>query len=442
VAGRDDAAPERRRRAALAAARGAQLNPSAALNNAQSYGNSAAASNRVFGSTGAVTTADLTPYMYYPKTATNATPYFVAGNWNAGGFNTVEVALTATGHRIFSGITGMSAPTVARSARVWIANVNSGTCITPWGLPYGVLYKKAQAIGGGTAWTGPTSASPIDTAPDLSPAQLATLSASTTTQSQRTVVMYGHTANGGSAPPIPSYASNPAGFAYDGEWQGYGYSGNSGQTAFQQGFWSCSSTNVVIGGYGAGTTLATNGASVECWTLNALVGNGANNCNGSAYSYLLTGPTGSNARTCYFRNAPTGNNGLTGSAAIYYYDATCYQDAALTIPGKMLRVTWSDEIGTGSNRLKYRVVGRFFLLCYFRGASGVPGANANPSTNYGNGTSYGKTIETCTSGTNTYQGHAMGTVVGVVQGISSAVMETGTVLGNTPGDIQKLVLVK
>jgi Flp pilus assembly protein TadG len=394
--------------AALSGARALQLYPNSASDSVPARASTAAAANLVQGVAGTADTVQ--PGTWNPTART-----FTSSGWSTA--NAVRVASVSRGGQIFSGVARSQGPDLSRPAIAWVAQINSGTCITPWGLPYTTLYDKAAQL----ASSGASTASPR---PDLTGTQLAALSSPTTTDAQRTIVLYGQ--NAASTPPTGSGVT-----AYNGGWIGYGYSGNSGQTAYQSGHWSCNNTVVSVASSG-GTTLATAGADVGCWSVRAMMGNPANNCNTSNWDYL-TDP-GPNPQTCFYKGVT--NNGLTGTAKITTYDAGCYPSATETSAGVMLRVTWSDQTGTGSNALSYRVIGRLKLVCLFRGASGAGSIGASGTANTG------VTNETCQSGSSTVRNLPIGTIVAQVQGISSDAMTPSTVLGTTPGDVQKLVLVR
>jgi hypothetical protein len=127
--------------------------------------------------------------------------------------------------------------------------------------------------------------------------------------------------------------------------------------------------------------------------------------------------------TCFFKPPIVSDSTTT-------YDAACYQTSTATSSGVNLRITWGDITGSGANAMSYRVVGKFVLVCMFRGASSSQNLNASG------------THDTCTSGTNTYTDLPIGTIDGQVQGLSSLQLQSGVTLGNTPGDVQRIVLVQ
>jgi Flp pilus assembly protein TadG len=407
--------------AAVAAARAAQLYPSTASDTAPLWADRVASKNIVLGSASSVSSANVQPGFWTPTTRT-----FATRTW-AQFYNAVQVTATVNAGRSFAGVVRSSGPTISRSATAWIANINSGTCITPWGLPYFALYNAAVAASGsGTAFTGTVSST--NEPPNLTPTQLAALSSPARISARTIVLAYSTSSTTIATPSTNSLA------AYSGNWQGYGYSGNNGQNQYQQSYWQCDNTNVVVGSQG-GTTLSSVGQP-DCWTTYALQGSTSQGCQiNGIQAYTYANATGSGTPTCYYASPTT--NGQNGSSRVTTYNATCYANSGTTNVGPLLRVTWSDLVGSGSNALKYREIGYVKLYCYFRGLNGSPGAGVLLT-----GGSAGSTNETCTVGSTTYTNLPMGTLVLVAQGLASTAINSGTVLDTIPGELQRLVIVR
>jgi hypothetical protein len=105
------------------------------------------------------------------------------------------------------------------------------------------------------------------------------------------------------------------------------------------------------------------------------------------------------------------------------WDAGCYTETNTL--GRSLRVAWGDNIGNGSNAVNYRVVGEFVIVCAFRGA-----------------VSFGET-ETCDTGqVPAPANYPRGTLVGILQGLSTPELNPAMELGNEKGDLQRLILVR
>ena len=91
--------------------------------------------------------------------------------------------------------------------------------------------------------------------------------------------------------------------------------------------------------------------------------------------------------------------------------------------GVELPVSWGDFVGEGSNRVQFRVVGKFRLLCYYRGVAG-------------------ETCPTPDAATPDYGSYPEGTIIGVAPGITTSEIDDDTVLGSIISDVQRLLLVR
>jgi Flp pilus assembly protein TadG len=383
--------------AALAGARAAQLYPTTAATMSVQYAQAIAVQNVAFGAAVRLPSAAVEPVRWNPTQPASATNP-AAASWTGtgtGAANAVRVSVEAQPTSILAGVTSAGRPTVRRSAVAWIANVNSG-CIKPFALPYSVLYNKSAALAGMSA---STAASP----PDLEQRQLTAIASAS--QSSRIVILRGPNtadadARGASltAPPAaPTFRGN------DGPYAAYSFTGNAGGPQYRTSIPDCRNVSTTVDG---GTTLP-GGNDLECHTIQGLMG-ASGNCNGQ----WPRGEVPASGATCVLR-APTGTA----------WDAGCYT-AAGTL-GRTLRVAWGDNIGNGSNAVNYRVVGEFVLLCAFRGAA-----------------SLGET-ETCATGqVPAPANYPRGTLVGIIQGLSSPELNPALELGNEKGDLQRLILVR
>jgi Flp pilus assembly protein TadG len=393
--------------AALAGARAAQLYPTTAAVMSVQYAQNIATQNRAFGAAVTLPSSAVEPVRWTPPVAPATQGTVTSASWTGTGTglaNAVRVTVAAQSGSFFIGITSNAAPTVQRSAVAWIANINNG-CIKPFALPYSVLYNRSAALAGLPL---STAASP----PDLVQRQLSAIASSPA--AARVVILRGPTVDStralGSALTV---APNPVTYrGNDGQFSGYSFTGNAGGPGYRNSIPSCQNVSTTVDD---GTTLPGNN-DIECFTIVGLMGNGGN-CAGS----WPTGAVSAAGATCVLRPA----DGTT-------WDAGCYTSTGNPAPlGRTVRVAWGDNIGAGSNAVNYRVVGEFLLLCAFRGAA---------FDDKGNPTGH---IETCNSGQlPAPANYPRGTIVGVLQGLSTPELNPGTQLGNDVGDQQRLILVR
>jgi Flp pilus assembly protein TadG len=426
---------------ALAGARAAQLYPNTASTIAPSYAIAAGSANRAFGVAVTVNTADVEPTFFNPTDGS-----VVLRTWT-GAYNSVRVTVRQAAGRTLSGLVMSAGPTVTKSAVAWIANVNGGQCIKPWALPYTVFYDAIEAATGIVSTETPTAPSTNPPyRPNLSQAQIARmdyLTANNMAVAARTVIMRGPNTEAVNFPvgASPSGASLPAA----NQWMGYAFNGSAGAN-YQADIGSCTQ-NASIGA-NSGTTLPGGGTDYECWTINAIIGGGGQNCNANGNylnDYTCNGGGCPAVRTCVF--APP--FGATASAACYDPNATgvtvscsggnCSTSVGSATPGKEVWVVWGDGTGTGSNLTSYRQVGKFKLYCVFRyfTQGSTPKTAATTTV----------TSETCSvpdgsGGFNTYTNLPAGTIVGVLGTIGAPKLGNGEVLGNAPSLAQRLILVK
>jgi hypothetical protein len=285
----------------------------------------------------------------------------------------------------------------------WIANINSG-CIKPFALPYSVLYNRSAALA-----SLPTSSA--SSPPDLDQRQLTAIAAATS--AQRVVIFRGPTTDSSRA--LGPIVSGTTRMGNEGPFAAYSFTGNAGGTGYRGSINTCQNVSTTVDD---GTTLPGNN-DLECHTILGLTVSSASNCNG---------------------NWPVGDNGGTNPTCTYraavgtQWDAGCYENATATTAGRRLRVAWGDNIGNGSNAVNYRVVGEFVLLCAFRGVAWSQQGQNLVAT--------GQT-ETCQTGqTIPPSNYPRGTIVGIIQGLSTPELNPGMELGNEKGDQQRLILVR
>jgi Flp pilus assembly protein TadG len=420
---------------ALAGARAAQLYPSTASTQAPTYANNAASANSAFGATVTVPSSDV-EFVWYDPTDNSVT----LSSW-ASTYNAIRVTTRATAGRTFSGVVRSGGPVVTRQAVAWIANVNSGSCIKPWALPYTVFY---DAVAAATHLTSTVTPTPPSTnppfRPNLSQAQIAEMDRLTQIGGEipaRTVVLYGPTTVATDFPATASPSSLPA----TNQWMGYAFNGSAGAN-YQGDVGGCTQNAAV--GANSGTTLPGNNY-IECWTVHAIIGGSQQTCNNANYLTDYTCNNGNNGcpsfRTCVYRP----ESGSTAYADCYNpatYPPTCTgSNCSVSIPagvpsGVDIYVVWGDGTGTGSSLTSYRQVGQFRLYCMFRNFANKVSGSAN--------TPYPTTVvhETCTiPGGSVYQDLPVGTIVGVLGTVGAPKLGSGVTVGNTPSLGQRLILV-
>jgi Flp pilus assembly protein TadG len=427
---------------ALAAARALELyrNDANIESIAEGYAIQTATTHKAFAQPIALPVDDIDPMFWDPVTKTAA-----ASTWELA--NAVEVTTSGAGTRIFSGVVRSTSQTVTRKAIAWIANIQNGKCIKPWALPYTVLYDAVEAATGLTSSIPPTA--PSTNPPfrnNLTSAQIAKLDQlanATPAQAMtaRTVILRGPNTENVNFPTT----AIPASLSSGQQWYAYNYSGNaSGPTTYQWELGNCgsSATTVTIAG-ATGTSVATAGGNVECWTVLGLQQNNGNTCTGggpNAYNWLNQyGCSGGSTngcpsiQTCQFKPVD-----IASTADL---DAGCYPAGATTFTdgnrGVEVYTAWGDGTGNGANFTSIRQVGRFRVMCMFRnymgGSNTAPRTSAHPlSPN-----------ETCTvPNGSTYRNLPAGTIVGVIGAVGAPTVDANTVYGNTAALEQKLMLVQ
>lgn len=185
------------------------------------------------------------------------------GTW--GTANAVRVTSSRGGGLIFGGIfnlvsgrtTPVTAPTVSRRGTAWIANIQNGDCIKPWGLPYNALYRIANDA------QRPAIDEPPEL-PSLSQEKLAGIAQKTLTN--RTVIVLPYT------DPTP-----PAGAPSDGMWRItlFGSSSMDDYRDFVAGQ-NCGPARATVGTTDV-TTQPSNGNNVVNFTTNGVLGGGNGN---------------------------------------------------------------------------------------------------------------------------------------------------------------------
>jgi Flp pilus assembly protein TadG len=435
--------------AALAAARAFQTATSGFQTVTQSAATDAAARNTAFGA--ALGAPTVTPCWYIPPSGTNTTADTVCAGrsitigagtaarviepaWGTpGDVNAIRVDASTSGGLIFGGAAMQSAPTVRTSALAWIANIQSGSCIKPWALPYTALYDRIVQI------TGISSTEPVPPngiRRNLSQEQLNALAG--LEEAQRIIIFRPPTYDGTGGNPDSSAANGNLGFN-NGMYAAYNFltpsgNNNASTTGYQSNIFGCSTQTVTVSTTNGATLPGSN--DIPCATVNALMGSTANQCQPNNASNWTPGVNGNNGWpnnsqpsvtqtvTCYYA-APTGTPANQWKADCYNATPT----TSLTL-GSMQNVAWGDGTLPGSNQTVFRMIGKLKVLCVFRGISAAQGA---PSGN----------AETCsTGGATAPASYPQGTIVGVIQGLSAPVISPGTSLGNSKGDQQRLLLVR
>lgn len=387
---------------------------------AEAYAVQTGTANTAFSQTVSLTGADIAPMFYNPATR-DTTP----STWENA--NAVRVTARATPGLVLAGVSRAVAPTIARNGVAWIANINNGTCVKPWGLPYQVLYDRLQSI-----TQLPTTASTASPRPDLDPGAFAKLGQmieannSAASEAARAIIFRPPTYDGVGMNPD----SSAAGYNH-GMYAGYNFTNPTGHGAnasgelLQANTWGCSNQTVSVTA-GTGVTLPGNN-DIPCRIVNALMGSDDNTCEQSSNGnpWEPTGnawPVGNNnpriayPPSCHWK-APVGT----------VWDAGCYPPSSPSGPaGVMQIVAWGDNIYNGSNAVDFRELGKIKVLCVFRGISLAAGYTERCSP----------------AGGVPLQNYPKGTIVGVIIGITSPVIGPNTELGNVVSDQQRLILVR
>ena len=418
--------------AALAGARALQLYRAqgGVQTTVETYATNTANSNKAFAQTVTIPTGGIEPVWWNPTART-----VTASNWTDA--NAVRVTTSATPGLVFGGVARSVAPTVTRQGVAWIANVNNGSCIKPWALPYKVLYDRMQSITGY-----PTTASTTDPRPDLDarafPALTAGIDAGTITESQRLVIFRPPTYDGLGGNPDSTAALGNLGYNH-GMFSGYNFlspsgNNNASTTTFQANTFGCTSQLVSVNTTNGATLPGSN--DIPCAAVNALMGSNENQCQPANLSNWTNPestdwPSGTNRPritdpvTCYYKASV-----LDATTLIRTWDAGCYASATTLTAGTMQTVAWGDNVYNGSNATDFREIGKLKVLCVFRGISTAVGAPANH-------------IEQCVApGGTVLSSYPQGTIVGVLQGLSTPVLGPNTELGTVVSDQQRLILVK
>ncbi len=416
---------------ALAAARALMLyrGQAGVQTTAENYATTTAAANRAFAQAVSVTGADVEPVWWNPTART-----VTASNWTDA--NAVRVTARATPGLVMAGVNRPLAPTIARQGTAWIANINNGTCIKPWALPFSVLYDKVQSL---TSF--PATNTLANPRPDLDaramPAMSAGIDAGTITEGMRVVILRPPTFDGLGGNPDSTAALGNLGYN-NGMFSGYNFlspsgNNNASSTTFQQNTFGCTAQTVSVNTVNGATLPGSN--NIPCAAVNALMGSTDNQCQPNNLSNWTSPessdwPSGNNKPnvsqpvTCYYR-VP-----VVDGAGVRNWDSGCYASPTATQIGTMQNVAWGDNIYNGSNATDFREIGKLKVACVFRGVSTAQGAPAN-------------NVEGCQlPGGSLIANYPQGTIVAVIQGLSSPVIGPNTELGNVVSDQQRLILVR
>jgi len=388
--------------------------------------------NSAFGSTLNADSAIVEPMFYTPPSGTTAAS-LVSASWNVA--NAVQVTAQRTGGTILSGVVNHTDQLVQRRGTAWIANINSGSCVKPWSLPYRALYDRVAAITGDPAT--PSTATPR---PDLTQLQLAKIL--DYTDAQRIIIFRPPTYDGAGGRPDSTAALGNLTYN-DGMFSAFNFLSPTGQnnasgTTYQANHYGCSMSLVSVGTANTSTLPGAN--DIPCLGVNAMMGSNSNQCepNNGTWTPLTQWPVANNnpqvnqAVTCRYATP-------TRTPTDTIWDARCYASTtavAAGTPGVMQNVAWGDNVGNGSNQTSFRVIGKIKVLCVFRGTSSAYGVQKGY-------TMPARHSEVCSTGAgNPPKDYPQGTIVGVIQGPSSPDLGPGTVLGNIKGDAQRLILVQ
>ena len=415
---------------ALAAARALMLyrGQAGVQTTAENYAVTTAAANKAFAQAVTVNATDVEPMWWNPTTQTLS-----ASNWTDA--NSVRVTARATPGLVLAGTNRPLAPTIGRQGTAWIANINNGTCVKPWALPYAVLYDKVQALTSFPATN--TYASPRpDLDPRAMPAMSAGIDAGTITESMRIVIFRPPTFDGTGGNPDSTAALGNLGYN-NGMFSGYNFlspsgNNNASSTTFQENTFGCTYQTVSVNTANGATLPGSN--DIPCAAVNALMGSTENQCqpnnnwNNPESSDWPSGPNKPRVTqpiTCYYRASVY--NATTG---IRSWDSGCYASPTATQVGTMQNVAWGDNVYNGSNATDFREIGKLKVVCVFRGIYTAAGAPPN-------------NVEGCQiPGGTIVSNYPQGTLVAVIQGLSSPVIGPNTELGNIVSDQQRLILVR
>jgi hypothetical protein len=315
------------------------------------------------------------------------------------------VTVRRTGGRIFAGVLSVPSPIVTRSAVAWAANINSGTCIKPWGLPYDALYNRVVALTGLTSdATIPAGAN----SPPLSQAQIRAID--NIPEAERFIIFAPPTYDGQGQNPPTTAASGNLGWN-NGMYTAFNFTAATNSASpnlYQSNINSCANVTVTLGTNN--TAMLPGSNDIQCLTVQAIMGSRQNQCTNMPGN--VQDPV-----TCTF-NSPT--------------DARCVPPASsgTGVQSDTLTVAWVDQISGNSNGSNFRMLGKIKLTCMFRGNPGASSGNdVNP-------------LETCSASSPQTSGYPRATIIGTLMSLSAPRISPTTVLGNSKSDQQRLILVR
>jgi Flp pilus assembly protein TadG len=381
--------------AALAGAKRLQQDPTNAASTVPAAAQAIGSRNYAFGALAVNDSMYVEPMFYTPGASNVAEP----SNWADA--NAVGVTTSRRGSRIFAGVFGQQAPVVSRKAVAWVANVNSGTCVKPWGLPYDALYNRVVQL------TGLTSNAPIPaggTSPPLSQQQI--LAVENIPEAERFIIFAPPTYDGqGGNPPLSAAYGN---LGYNnGMYTAFNFmdnNNNASGTTYQASISTCGSATATLGTNN--TAMLPGSNDIQCLTVQAIMGSRANNCNNMPGN--VQDPV-----TCTFATN----------------DARCVPPTTGQIRSDTLTVAWVDQVSGNSNGSNFRMLGKIKLTCMFLGGTGQSSSNGI------------NTAETCASSSPQASGYPRATMIGTIMGISNPAISPTTTLGNVTSDQQRLILV-
>jgi Flp pilus assembly protein TadG len=389
--------------AALAGARKLQRDPVNAATVVPATAKLIGEKNYSFGSLTPVQVTDVVPMFYDPDPAslTYADPAEQKASWADA--NAVGVTVRRTGGRMFAGVFNMPSPVVTRRAVAWAANINSGTCVKPWGLPYNALYDRVVQL------TGLTSSAPIPAGgsrPPLSQQQI--LAIENIPAAERFIIFRPNRYDGTGTNPDSLGAGGNLGYN-NGMYTAFNFTAqnnNAGGTTYQSNVSSCANINVTLGTNN--TAMLPGNNDIQCLTIQAVMGSRANNCNSIPGN--LQDPV-----TCTFASVT---------------DARCIPPTSGAINSDTLTVAWVDQVSGNANGSNFRMLGKIKLTCMFRGGVGASSGNDI------------RAGETCSASSPATTGYPRATIIGTLMSLSAPTISPTTVLGNSTSDQQRLVLVR
>jgi Flp pilus assembly protein TadG len=298
--------------AALAGARALQLNPTTAIaGNSQTYASALASANSALQSAGTANTVTVGYWNTTTKTFSSALP--TGANYNA-----VRVTTTKTASSTIGRIARSGGASLSRTSVAWVANLNGGTCVKPWALPYPTLH---SVVTGTAIQSDP---------PLLTPTQLASIATMSTTARTITLAQPNIQAVNNANPAWPNTTY------YDGNWEGFNLGNNASNQTYQDMMDPAACGQYTTTAGATGTTVPAGGQNnFPNWT------------------------NASMATVCNFSSNSSADC-RTSSGSIGVDNKVVWGTLVAGTPG-----------AGGSNGVTFKMVGYFRLLCYWRQATDI-----------------------------------------------------------------------